>query len=64
VEDPDLGLSGTITEVMRGVANDVWVIDVDGEELLLPVIDKVVSEVSESGPIPLNAEGFYGVGGR
>ncbi len=64
VVDARLGLEGTITEVMRGVANDVWVIDADGDELLLPVIDKVVSEVPESGPIPLNAEGFYGVEGR
>lgn len=60
VEDSELGLSGTITEVMVGPANDVWVIDVTGEgELLLPVIDQVIGEVPEKGTIPVNAQGFY-----
>ena len=64
VEDARLGMRGIITEVMRGVANDAWAIDVDGEEILIPVVDHVVSEVPESGPIPVNAEGFFGFEGR
>lgn len=60
VTDEALGLSGTITEVMVGPANDVWVIDVEGGgELLLPVIDQVVAEVPDEGPIPVGAAGFY-----
>ena len=64
VEDTRLGMRGIITEVMRGVANDAWAIDVDGEEILIPVVDHVVSEVPESGPISVNAEGFFGLEGR
>ncbi|WP_321972692.1 16S rRNA processing protein RimM [Paratractidigestivibacter sp.] len=64
VADERLGLSGRITEVMRGVANDVWVIDAGGEELLLPVIERVVMEVPEQGAITVDAEGFYGLEGR
>ena len=64
VEDASVGLRGQIREVMRGVANDVWVIDADGEEVLLPVVEHVVAAVPEDGPIPVNAAGFYGLGRR
>ncbi len=62
VVDIRLGMRGVITEVMRGVANDAWAIDVDGEEVLLPVVDHVVSVVPAEGPIAVHADGFYGVG--
>ena len=38
---------------MRGPANDVWVVRGARGEILLPVIDDVVSAVPESGPIPV-----------
>lgn len=60
VTDVAAGPLGRIAEVMRGPANDVWVIR-DGErELLLPVIDSVVREVSPDGPITVDASGFLG----
>ena len=45
---------------MRGPANDVWVIRDGDRELLLPVIDSVVREVSPEGPIAVDASGFLG----
>ena len=53
VADASLGFSATRAEVMQGPANDVWVLDCDGREVLVPVIDEVVSEVPEKGPIPI-----------
>lgn len=44
---------GTIVEVMSGPANDVWVVSGERGELLLPVVDVVVSAVPDSGPIPV-----------
>ena len=58
--DAQAGPLGTIAEVMRGPANDVWVVRDGGRELLLPVIDSVVSEVPEAGPITVDATGFLG----
>ena len=49
----ECGRTGTIAEVMRGPANDVWVVRDGDEEVLLPVIDSVVGEVPETGPIPV-----------
>ena len=43
----------TIVEVMTGPANDVWVLRGELGELLLPVIDEVVSDVPDDGPIPV-----------
>lgn len=45
------GDAGTIAEVLRGPANDVWVVRGERGEILLPVIDEVVSEAPETGPI-------------
>lgn len=45
------GDGGVIAEVMRGPANDVWVVRGERGELLLPVIGEVVSEVPAQGPI-------------
>jgi 16S rRNA processing protein RimM len=53
VTDEARGLTGTIREVMAGPANDVWVLDVAGEEVLVPIIDEVVSSVPAEGPIPI-----------
>jgi 16S rRNA processing protein RimM len=53
VLDEARGVSGTIREVMSGPANDVWVLDVDGNEVLVPVIDEVVARLPEEGPIPI-----------
>lgn len=52
VLDAHRGSLGTIREVMETPANDVWVID-GGPfgEILIPVIDAVVSEVPDEGPI-------------
>lgn len=51
VVDDALGDLGTITEVMTGPANDVWVVVGPRGEALLPVIPTVVSEVPDDGPI-------------
>ena len=65
VTDCSLGLSGVLTEVMCGPANDVWVIVAtlacNDFELLLPVIDSVVSVVPDEGPINVNASGFVDI---
>ena len=53
VSDAGRGLTAVIAEVMTGPANDVWVVRGASGEALLPVIDSVVSEVPESGPIEI-----------
>ena len=45
------GREGTIVEVLTGPANDVWVVRGHEGEILIPVIDHVVSSVPDSGPI-------------
>ena len=55
VVDSELGSLGTIEEVMVGPANDVWVIDGPFGEVLLPVVDEVVSDVANTGPILVRA---------
>ncbi|WP_455136215.1 ribosome maturation factor RimM [Thermophilibacter sp.] len=47
----DDGSGGRISEVLRGPANDVWVVRGPRGELLLPVVDHVVSVVPDEGPI-------------
>ena len=51
VVDGRLGELGAIAEVMRGPANDVWVVRGPAGETLLPVVDEVVGEVPDQGPI-------------
>ncbi len=51
VRDALTGETAQICEVMTGPANDVWVLSGARGELLLPVIDEVVCDVPESGPI-------------
>lgn len=60
------GRRARIREVMSGPANDVWVLDVDGGEVLVPVVDEVVSAVPDEGPIPIRVPrglGWPGEGG-
>ena len=61
------GRRARIREVMSGPANDVWVLDVDGGgEVLVPVVDEVVSTVPDEGPIPIRVPrglGWPGEGG-
>ena len=49
--DKSLGYLGTIEEVMVGPANDVWVVEGPFGEVLLPVVEDVVAEVPDDGPI-------------
>ena len=47
----DEGTAAIIDEVLRGPANDVWVLHGERGELLLPVIPHVVDAVPDEGPI-------------
>lgn len=51
IRDAGSGERAVIEEVMRGPANDVWVLHGARGELLLPVIDEVVRAVPDEGPI-------------
>lgn len=62
VRDVRWGRLGSVVELMRGPANDVWVIDGGPHgEVLLPVVDSVVSELPPEGEILVDApEGLLG----
>lgn len=51
VVDDEHGELGTIVEVMRLPANDVWRVEGPYGEVLLPVIDDVVGDIPAEGPI-------------
>lgn len=51
VEDARYGELGSIAEVIETPANDVWSIEGPYGEVLVPVIDQVVSEIPDEGPI-------------
>ncbi len=51
VEDERYGELGNIAEVIETPANDVWSIEGPYGEVLVPVIDQVVSEIPDEGPI-------------
>ena len=53
VVDAERGSLGTITEVMRLPANDVWCVEGPFGEVLIPVIDDVVGRIPARGPIPV-----------
>ena len=56
VADERRGVLGEIAEVMETPANDVWVVSGGAYgEVLLPVIDEVVREIPEKGPIEVRA---------
>lgn len=48
VQDVRLGLLGCIEEVMRGPANDVWVIRGPYGEVLVPVVDAIIREFGDA----------------
>lgn len=47
VADERLGLLGTIAEVMVGPANDVWVVQGDKGETLVPVVEEMLLGMDE-----------------
>lgn len=47
VTDERLGLLGTIAEVMVGPANDVWVVQGDKGETLVPVVEEMLLGMDE-----------------
>ena len=51
VVDESLGSLGTVEEVMRGPANDVWVVRGSRGEVLVPVVDHMVLDASGEGAI-------------
>ncbi|WP_091008154.1 ribosome maturation factor RimM [Parafannyhessea umbonata] len=51
VVDSNMGALGSVAEVMVGRANDVWVVRGPYGEVLIPVVDAVVDELVEDGPI-------------
>lgn len=55
VTDDRYGDLGTIVEVMETPANDVWVVEGQYGEVLLPVIDDVVLAVPDKGAIRVHA---------
>jgi 16S rRNA processing protein RimM len=46
---------GAISEVLRGPAQDVWVIRGPYGEVMLPAVDEVVLGVSDDAPIEVRA---------
>ena len=49
VQTPDGAQLGTVRDLIRAGAADVLVVDNEGKELLLPMIDTVVRSVDVSG---------------
>lgn len=54
VYDERYGDVGYISEILETPANDVWVVEGDYGEVLLPVIDQVVSSIPHDGPIAVH----------
>lgn len=51
VSDAEAGPLGRVEEVVRTPANDVWVIAGPRGEVMVPVVDEVVSRLPEEGPV-------------
>jgi 16S rRNA processing protein RimM len=51
VVDVSRGTVGRIIEVMMGPANDVWVVDGEAGETLIPVVDEMVVDLPDEGDI-------------
>ena len=49
-----------IEEILSGPANDVWVVRGERGELLLPVIEQVVSDVPDEGAIEVRVPAGLG----
>lgn len=63
LHDRNLGPLGLIEEVMRGPANDVWVVRGAYGEVLVPAVDAFVTEMPNSGPIVVDLpDGLVGEG--
>ena len=55
VEDVRLGHIGRVTDVIQGPAQDVIVVTGDRGEVLLPVVEQIVLDVPDRGPIVVDA---------
>ena len=55
VVDEAFGPLGTIAELLRGPANDAWVIEGPRGELIVPVVEHLVGELPDEGPILIHA---------
>ena len=51
VVDERLGSLGTIAEVLRGPANDAWVIQGPQGEVIIPVVEHLLVDVPDEGAI-------------
>jgi len=54
VRDRRYGMLGTITEVMVGGGNDVWVVEGPYGEVLVPVVDAIVTNCPEDDVIDVD----------
>lgn len=54
VMDERLGLLGTITQVMRTPAHDVWVVNGIRGEVLVPVVDAIVGDYVSEGSLSVH----------
>ena len=54
VRDRTLGLLGTISEIMAGPAQDVYVLDRDGAEVLVPVLPEFIVGRDDDGSVLLD----------
>lgn len=54
VRDRTYGVLGTITEVMVGRGNDVWVVEGPYGEVLIPVVDEIVLSCPDEGAIEVD----------
>jgi 16S rRNA processing protein RimM len=55
VVDETRGSLGHIVEVLRGPANDAWVIQGPEGEVIIPVVDHLLVDVPDEGPILVSA---------
>ena len=51
VVDEEHGELGSISEVLTGAANDVWVVEGPYGEVLVPVVDEFVVSCEQTGPL-------------
>lgn len=51
VADVEAGPLGRVTQVIRTPANDVWAVEGPHGEVMVPVVDEVVSRMPDEGPV-------------